>query len=104
MLFVCAIASLVLRLFITAPDILGFVSSLTRDNPYFSDGSLPVLQGGSIMSGPDRARAMRHIRVQIIDVRPEAEVGHVTLVPTDYHGSDKGQRLAGRVHRDRLYD
>ena len=89
---------------ITAPDILGFVSSLTRDNPHFEDASLPILPGESIMSGPDRARALLNMREQIVDLHPEKEVGHIEPVAPDHHASDKRQRLAGKVYRDRLYD
>lgn len=103
-LFFCAVTSLALRLFITAPDILGYVSTMTRDNIHFQASDLPPLRGGSIMSGSDRARAMHDVRVQIVDLHPEKDVGHVTVVPVDGHEPGNGRRLAGKVYRDRMYD
>jgi hypothetical protein len=103
-LLLCATASLVLRMLIVAPDILGFASSLTRDSPYFTSDFIPILQGGSIMNGPERARALRRVRIQIVDIRPEDETGHVALVPIDYYDSTKGTTMVGKVHRDRFYD
>lgn len=102
-LLLCAIASLLLRLFIIAPDILGFVSSLTRDSPYFEP--LPDA-GSSLLSGPERARKLRDVKVQIADVRPSADVGHVAFVQVDRSTEDKeeGQTERGKVRKGRLYD
>jgi hypothetical protein len=57
-----------------APDIFGYVSSLTRDNPHLS---LP--EGGSTMSGLERARALKKVKVRIADVADENGVGKVGL-------------------------
>ncbi|KAE8371190.1 hypothetical protein BDV26DRAFT_299019 [Aspergillus bertholletiae] len=77
LLEICAIASIVLKSVTTAPDILGYVSSMTRDNPYIQ---LPA--GGSFLSGPDRARSLQHLPVQIVDVRIGEETGYIALAST----------------------
>lgn len=53
-LLICAFASLSLLIFTVAPDILGFVSSLTRDNPWFE--SCPE---STLLDGEQRARNTR---------------------------------------------
>jgi len=80
-LLLCALASLALRIFAIAPDILGFVSSLTRDSRYFECLS----PGGSLLDGEQRARKLRSLKIQIVDVRPEADVGHIAFVPSQVH-------------------
>ena len=73
-LLFCGIASLIFKYGSRSPDILGFVSSMTRDNPNFEH-----IPGGDKLDGLQRARVLRHVRVQIADVRPWDEDGHVTL-------------------------
>jgi hypothetical protein len=50
------------------------ISSMTRDNPHMR---LP--DGGSTMSGPERARALGKIKVKIADLGSQSEVGHIGL-------------------------
>ncbi|KAH8155617.1 uncharacterized protein LAJ45_00627 [Morchella importuna] len=57
-----------------APDILGSVSSLTRDNPY-----IPLPGGGCILEGAERTRLLAGLEVRVVDVRPNEEVGHIAL-------------------------
>jgi len=73
-LLFCGIASMVFKYGTRSPDILGFVSSMTRDNPNFEQ-----IPGGDKLDGLQRARVLRHVRVQIADVKPWDEDGHVTL-------------------------
>lgn len=56
------------------PDILGSVSSLTRDNPY-----IPLPGGGCILEGAERTRLLAGLEVRVVDVRPNEEVGHIAL-------------------------
>ena len=103
-LLLCALISLVLRFFIVVPDILGYVSTLTRDNPdmdlsiYSKDSSSSSgsndsrqndnsstasrsnIKGLSLLNGIDRSRRFRDLRVRIADVAPEENVGHIALV------------------------
>jgi hypothetical protein len=73
---VLAITSLWLRALINTPDILGFASSLTRDNAYF-----PLQSSGSALGGAERARLMKDVRVHITDVLPSEPTGYVAFTP-----------------------
>ncbi|KAF6807150.1 hypothetical protein CPLU01_15828 [Colletotrichum plurivorum] len=68
-----AVGGLVLRCLIRGPDVLGFASSLTRDNRF-----VPV-SGGSSLDGADRARSLRDVRVQFADVQPQESCGYVAF-------------------------
>jgi hypothetical protein len=61
---ICAVAGFYLKYTATAPDILGYVSTLTRDNPY----TPTVPEGGNNLSGLERARLLSDLPVQIGDV------------------------------------
>ena len=84
-----AVASVALRITTLAPDILGYVSSLTRDNPYVG------VSGASHLDGLERARALQALMVTLGDVNVGAEIGHITLT-----ASENVQRLK----KQRLYD
>lgn len=71
-----AVAGLWLRARIAGPDLLGFASSLTRDNPYFPPSSQAA---GSAVGGAERARAWRDMRVQMADVLPAEERGYIVF-------------------------
>ncbi|KEF58329.1 uncharacterized protein A1O9_06255 [Exophiala aquamarina CBS 119918] len=77
-LLAAAVFAFWLRKKTLAPDIFGFVSSLTRDNP-----NLQLPDGGSTLSGIDRSRRMKHVKVKIGDVGTAAEVGRVGLTALD---------------------
>lgn len=72
LLFFSAVLSAYFRTRILAPDIFGYVSSLTRDNPHVA-----VPAGGSALSGMERARMMRNVKIRIGDVEGQKEVGAV---------------------------
>jgi hypothetical protein len=99
-----AVLGLMLRVLVKGPDILGFASSMTRDSPYVS---LP--EGGSSLDGPDRARLLRGTRIQLADVRPEEEIGYITLravEPGYYTKGVKGYKVMDNWRpftRGRLY-
>jgi hypothetical protein len=71
---ILAIAGLFLQGIIRGPDILGFASSLTRENPYMG---LP--HGGSGLDGPARTRALGNLRVHLSDINPKDEVGYIVF-------------------------
>ena len=74
-LLVAAFIAHILRKKTLAPDIFGYVSSLTRDNPYLN---LP--DNGSALGGIERARLLRGVKVKIGDVsKPEEPTGRVGL-------------------------
>lgn len=71
-----AFGSLWLRGRKNGPEVLGFVSSLTRGNTHFPCGTT-----GSALDGGERTRTWRGLRVQAADVLPSAEVGHIVFRP-----------------------
>lgn len=80
-LLAAAFASLWLRLNTIAPDVLGYVSSLTRDNPRFMS-----LTEGSTMDGISRSRMLRDVKVKIGGVYTpayEGSIERISLVPAD---------------------
>ncbi|KAL2692072.1 hypothetical protein Neosp_002475 [[Neocosmospora] mangrovei] len=96
-----ALMGLVLQFFIHGPDVLGFASSLTRDNPY-----VPLAPGGSSLDGPDRARKLRDLRLQLADVRLESETGYIAVraVPSTQDENDQESKTEWRpLERKRLY-
>ena len=59
---------------ILGPDIMGYVSSITRNNPY-----TPLPRGGSTLDGMQRARLVGHVNVRMQDVNADEDIGHVAL-------------------------
>lgn len=90
-LLIAAILSVILRKKTLAPDIFGYVSSLTRDNPLVH---LP--DGGSSLSGLDRARMLRHVQVRIADVGGADGKGRVGLAQV-------GESAMGRLTKGKQY-
>ena len=72
-LLCAAILSFWLRKRTLAPDIFGYVSSLTRDNP-----NLQLPETGTTLSGLERARLLKNVKVRIGDTGREG-VGKVGL-------------------------
>lgn len=58
-LYVCAGAGLILEYLCSGPDILGYVSTMTRDNAY-----TPLPSAASTLDGPKRARLLKNYRVR----------------------------------------
>lgn len=75
-----------------APDMLGYVASMTYDNPYVA---LPP--GGGVLGAMERAQVLKGVDVRIADVRPREQVGHVAFA------SAEGNGALGELKRDRLY-
>jgi hypothetical protein len=90
-LFVSAVVSLVLAASLTtSPDILGFISTYLRDNPYAD------AKAASHSDGLDAARVLGDIRVIVGDVKSGEDVGHVAFA-TVGNGVE-------RLERKKLYD
>ena len=70
----CAITGLILDWTATTPDILGYVSTMTRDNRH-----VDVSIGGSALDGLERARYLADLRVQIADVEADNVEGHIAF-------------------------
>ncbi|KAK0658036.1 hypothetical protein B0T16DRAFT_453443 [Cercophora newfieldiana] len=70
-----AVTGIVVRTGLVGPDILGYVSSLTRDSPY-----VRIAEGGSAVDGAERARLLSGLRVQLRDVGSKGrEVGKLVF-------------------------
>jgi hypothetical protein len=89
-LFTAAGVSVFLGIITRAPDILGYVSSLARDDPYFTR-HVP-----SHLDGLETTRVLREVRVIIGDVHKEAAIGHVAFASMETR--------PGRVDRKRQYN
>lgn len=94
MLQFCAIAGLYLKCTATAPDLLGYVSSLTRDNPFTL-----VAEGGNTLGGRDRARLLRDLKVQVGNVKWEEEKRHIAFRIVE----SVGEFRTGKVSKQRVY-
>lgn len=94
MLVICAIAGMILSKITKAPDVLGYVSTMTRDNEY-----VRVPEGGSTLDGMQRARYLARMKVQLANVRPEDEAGLIAL--RSLEGGDDAN--TGRLMRNCLY-
>jgi len=94
-LLLAAVTAHRLRKITFAPDIFGYVSSLTRDNP-----SISLPPGGSHLSGIGRARLLRHVRVQIADFEGLGEtlVGRVGLRNVGENPNGAGRLLEARYY------
>lgn len=91
-LLVVGIASIILESFLIAPDVLGYASSLARNNRYLH---LPKTATNP-MSGPERARTLGGVSVMIQDVKPDKAVGKIAL---GLH-HDRAEKLKpGRLYR-----
>jgi hypothetical protein len=90
LLFTAAGVSVFLGIITRAPDILGYVSSLARDDPYF------MRHVPSHLDGLETTRVLRDERVIIGDVHKEAGTGHVAFASMETR--------PGRVNRTRQYN
>jgi hypothetical protein len=76
-LWICAVVALVLQLSLAMPQqLLGSVSTLTRDSPYFHP---EVPMPGSALGGDERARFLRRDRIQLVDVKSSCEIGRLAV-------------------------
>lgn len=78
LLFIAGLASLVLMLVTIAPDILGYVSSYTRDNPFAG-----AEKQASHLEGPERSKALREMSVTLGDVKGQEDTGYIALAATE---------------------
>ena len=92
-LFAAAMTSFWLRKRTLAPDIFGYISCLTRDNPELH---LPV--GGTTLSGLERAWLLKDVRIRIADIGPSEGVGRVGF---SYARSESWQKE--HLSRDKHY-
>lgn len=70
----CALANIVLRTRIRAPDILGAISTLTRDTPF-----VDAMAKSSTLDAMSRTKLLKEKWVRIQDVRPEERIGKIAF-------------------------
>ncbi|PVF95159.1 hypothetical protein CPB86DRAFT_875906 [Serendipita vermifera] len=96
-MLVVAITSILLERQVISPDIYGYVSSMTRDSPYF-----PLPPNGCTLEGAERAVLLKDVVVRIQDVTPNKEVGHIAFTMTGY--KKPTQQLADcRLRKTKMY-
>lgn len=77
---------------IRGPEILGYTSTLLRDTPYTS-----AVKAGTTMDGLERARREGAMRVKLLDVDPDNEVGYIAVA--EDVGRPGGGLIKGRYYR-----
>ena len=89
-LVICAVGGTVLSFLAIGPELLGYTSSLIKDNPY-----VPLEKTGSTMSGSERARLLGDMRLKLGDVQPDSDVGYIAI---SVDGSEVGALQKGRLY------
>ncbi|KAF4629397.1 hypothetical protein G7Y89_g8755 [Cudoniella acicularis] len=74
------------------PDILGYSSSLLRENLRVRGGG-----GESFLDGSDRARKYANMKIRLIDVEADSDIGHIAIA--EDRGISKGMLMKGRLYR-----
>ncbi|PVF95126.1 hypothetical protein CPB86DRAFT_817415 [Serendipita vermifera] len=82
---------------VVTPDVYGYVSSMTRDNPYF-----PLPPNGCTLEGTQRAVLLRDVVVQFKDVAPSKKIRHLAFTMAGYKTSTE-QSVYCRLPRARMY-
>jgi hypothetical protein len=77
---------------IQGPDLMGYCSTLLRDTPYVSG-----VKAGSTMDGMERTRREAGMRVKLLDVDPDNEVGYIAIA--EDVGRPGGGLVKGRYYR-----
>jgi hypothetical protein len=57
-----------------APELFGFVTSMTYENPW-----VKIPRGGTMLDATERAKLLKDVEVYIGDVRGDEDVGHIAL-------------------------
>lgn len=92
-----ALATMALTAVTRVPNVLGYVSSLTRDSACMARVVPP---GGSTLDGAERARLLGDVRARLVDARPGEPVGRIVFagVEDQRHGGSIGSLRSGRVY------
>lgn len=84
-MFLATVVSTILRWRCSAPQLLGYVSSLVTDSTHFTEAGL---RGNSTESGPEIAARLSGVRVRIADVKADDNVGKISFAP-----ASEGERV-----------
>jgi hypothetical protein len=66
--------ALVLKRKTLGPELFGFVTSMTYENPW-----VKVPDGGTMLDAMERARLLKDVEVCVADVRGNDNVGHIAF-------------------------
>lgn len=90
----CAISGLILKYTATAPDVLGYISTMTMESPHIN-----VPRGGNTLDGLERARYLKNVKVQLADVNWDQVEGHLAFRTVD----NEMDFARGKLSTNRLY-
>ncbi|KAF1925615.1 uncharacterized protein M421DRAFT_398148 [Didymella exigua CBS 183.55] len=93
-LLMLGIVNLAHSLTTIAPDIFYYASSLARENPYTN-----TPDGGTALSGSERSRLLKNMKLQVADVSPESQYGYVAVKSVE----SQEDFLPSRLRKDRMY-
>jgi hypothetical protein len=79
----------------SAPEVIGYCSTLVKDNPYIQGSEV-----GNTMPGFARNRLYRNLRLGLVDVEDERDRGYIAIAQ-DYGRSQYLQPRLGRLYRSR---
>lgn len=77
-MFVATVVATILRWRCSAPQLLGYVSSLITGSPHFTKAGV---RGKSTESGPEIAARLSGVRVMIADVKADDNTGRIAFAP-----------------------
>ncbi|KAF2021751.1 hypothetical protein BU24DRAFT_457695 [Aaosphaeria arxii CBS 175.79] len=89
-LFLTGSVALVLKRKTLGPEMFGFVSSMTYENPW-----VKIPSGGSMLDAMERSRLLRDVKVCIGDVHGNEDEGHIALAAgVPLRKLERGRRYA----------
>ncbi|KAF2681315.1 hypothetical protein K458DRAFT_310114 [Lentithecium fluviatile CBS 122367] len=88
-IFLTGLFALVLKRMTLGPELFGFVTSMTYENPH-----MRILEGGSTLDVMERARFLKDVQVFVGDVQGDQDVGHIAFAAGAPHR---------KLERGRLY-
>ena len=77
---------------VRGPDLLGYVSSLVRTTPYVHGGF-----ARSNLSGIERSRALFSLKLRLLDVESNSNLGFVAIANDEYRGGRLNEMEEGRL-------
>ena len=86
------IISIVLEGRLCGPDVLGYVSSLIRNTPYVHGGFVR-----SNLSGIERSRALFSLKLRLLDIKSNSNVGLIAITNHTYKGESLNEMEEGRL-------
>jgi hypothetical protein len=73
-IFTTGLVALVLKHMTLSPEMFGFVTSMTYENPW-----VKVPEGGTTLDAMERARLLKDVEVHVADVCGDDSVGHIAF-------------------------